>query len=249
MDWYPNQTKFIKYLESGGFGKIYAVENKKGEIAAIKKCNKLKHIRLDYRNEADILQRLNHPNIIKCLGQFENVCYIYQVLEYIEGEDLFDLLGKKRFTNELALEYVKEIKRGLDYIHSKNIIHRDIKLENIMNRTNNRNNVDVVIIDFGFAEEIKDIMEYRICGTVHYLPPEIIMEKPYNHTVDLWSLGVLGYELVNLKPPFQSRTESKIKKRIVNRDMSFNENFNYKYGAIINKLLSMDPRDREFEIL
>ncbi len=246
MKWKSKNNKILKDLGSGSCGIIHLVEHEDGDIVAIKTISKTQ---VNYKDEIKILEKLDHPNVINFYGYYKSLFKIHQVMEYIDGKDLFEMLGKIPFDEELAIEYLIEIKKGLDYIHSHNIIHRDIKTENIMVRGVDRYNVNIVIIDFGYAVEINDSLEYELCGTMDYMAPEMLLSLPYNCTLDLWSLGVLGYELFVLYPPFYSSTNEKTKTKIIARNFSFPTNFPYSYGKIINKLLSLKPQNRVFEII
>lgn len=239
MEWLDG--KFIDFIDNYD---IYVVENEKKEKAAVKKIN---NNLLEYKSVIKILQKIEHPNVIDFFGYFDNLSRIFMVMEYIEGKDLFEVLNNNPFSEDMALQFLKEIKKGLDYLHSNNIIHRDVKLENVMVRGGDRNKADIVIIDFEYAIETTEKI-IGICGTLDYLAPEMVLGDPYNYTVDLWSLGVLGFELINLKPPFYSSTEIEVKRKIVNKVFEFPPNFPFEYGKIINRLLSLNTKNRVFDI-
>lgn len=249
MEWNPEELKQMEWIGKGYYGEIYKhLHYETDEIVAVKHMNKEKVSEdFDYIDEINILKLLNHPRIIKYYGYYETPSTVYEIFEYIQGKTLYRLLQKRLFTNRLALKYIRQIKNGLDYLHSKKIIHRDIKLENIMIRSNNRYIVDVIILDFGFATIMKPGMEYHQCGTIDYLAPELIRGFSYNTTIDLWSLGVLGYELVNGLPPFSVEDDKQTLKNILCRKLEFDEVFSDKYKAIIDRLLSVFPKNRIFD--
>lgn len=128
--------------------------------------------------------------------------FIYFVMEYIEGEDLFDTITKMiSFSEDKTKFLVSQILCVLEHLHSSKIIYRDLKPENLMMCTNGY----LKLVDMGTAKKLKIERRYRtttIIGTPHYMAPEIITGKGYSFHVDLWSLGVIMYELLCGKLPF-----------------------------------------------
>ena len=110
----------------------------------------------------------------------------------------------------LFTQIIQELSDALTYCHEKKVIHRDIKPENLLLGLNG----EVKISDFGWSVHTPSLRRKTMCGTLDYLPPEMIAQKPYNEMVDLWCIGVLCYELLVGKPPFESSTSSETYRRI-----------------------------------
>jgi protein kinase A len=142
--------------------------------------------------ERQILQTISHPFIVTSFGSFETANEICIMMEYVPSGELFYLLQKYgRLSNELACFYVAELITALQYLHSCNIVYRDIKPENIL--------IDkfghIRLIDFGFSKYVKN-RTWTLCGTPEYLAPEVLLGKGHNQAADWWTVGILIYELL-----------------------------------------------------
>lgn len=138
-------------------------------------------------------------------------------MDYIEGGELFSLLRKsQRFPNPVAKFYAAEVTLALEYLHSHNIIYRDLKPENILLDRNGH----IKITDFGFAKEVATVT-WTLCGTPDYIAPEVITTKPYNKSVDWWSLGVLIFEMLAGYTPFYDSTPMKTYEKILSGKVHF----------------------------
>ena len=161
------------------------------------------------KREIEILKLCQHPNIIKLLDTFENQDHIYIVMEWLKGGDLFTYLEKRSFklTEDRARSIVHSLAAALYYLHSYGIVHRDIKLDNIL-MVDESESSDVKIVDFGLS---KMIGPNEFCnepfGTFGYVAPEVLTKTPYDKRVDIWSLGVVTYILLTGRSPFQESTE------------------------------------------
>ena len=155
------------------------------------------------KNEINILKQLDNEYIMKLYEEIDTPNYLYLVMEYINGIPLIDLLNNENkcmISQERATKLIIQIIKGVIYLHSKHICHRDIKLENILVMKN-----DIIkIIDFGFAVKCnKDSYQKLFCGTPSYMAPEILNKKKYSpYYSDIWSLGVLFYAMIYGKFPF-----------------------------------------------
>lgn len=155
------------------------------------------------KNEIHALKNFDCDFIIKLYKIFQDDEYVYLVLEYVDGSELFEILCKKR---RLDLQYVKYILAqlilALEHIHEKGYIHRDIKSENILISKDG----SIKLCDFGFSKKINSHQKtYSFVGTLDYLSPEIISKSGHNKMVDLWELGILTYELLVGIPPFHDK--------------------------------------------
>ncbi|KAH6821716.1 kinase family with ARM repeat domain-containing protein [Perilla frutescens var. hirtella] len=177
----------IELVGEGSFGKVYKGRRKfSGQTVAMKfipKHGKSEKDILNLRQEIEILRKLKHENIIAMLDSFESPQEFCVVTEFAQGE-LFEILE-----DEQVQAIAKQLVRALHYLHSNRIIHRDMKLQNILIGAGSI----VKLCDFGFARAMSanTVVLRSIKGTPLYMAPELVREQPYNHTADLWSLGVI----------------------------------------------------------
>jgi len=137
-------------------------------------------------------------------------------------------------------QYVASLADALHYCHSKHVIHRDIKPENLLLGYRG----EVKISDFGWSVHAPSSRRTTLCGTLDYLPPEMIENKDHDHTVDIWALGVLAYELCVGKPPFEAEGHSETYRRIVRVDLAFPSHVSEEARDFISRLLRKEPRAR-----
>ena len=203
-------------IGKGKFGTVkLGIHKKTGKKVAIKVMKKkqmtLQDIELQKR-EIEILKIWQHPSIIKLLDVFENQEYIYIVMEYLKGGDLFNYLEKRDFTisEAKARDLTHSIATGLYYLHSFGIAHRDLKPENIL-MTDDTDDAEPKLVDFGLS---KIIGPSEKCndpfGTLSYVAPEVLLQKPYDKSVDLWSVGVIIYLLLSGTLPFDDDDDREI---------------------------------------
>jgi len=224
----------------GAFSIIYKGYNKNNkEIVAIKEINYDNHkIIKTLTNEFEILKSLKHENIILLHETYydkENK-NIYLVLDYYELGDLSKFLNKKSLKEPFAKKYMKQLSNGLEYLYENNIMHRDLKPQNILVSKE----YILKITDFGFARYMNnDIIIKTLCGSPMYMAPEIIKYKKYNNTSDLWSIGVIMYEMLFGSPPFKSTNFIELIKDI-NK---------YRFSIPINKVISIECRNLLYDLL
>lgn len=172
-------------LGTGSFGRVHLVQSKHNQrfyaVKVLKKGQVVKMKQVEHTNdERRMLQKVKHPFLITLWGTFQDSKNLYMVMDFIEGGELFSLLRKsQRFPNPVAKFYAAEVTLALDYLHSYNIIYRDLKPENLLLDRHGH----LKITDFGFAKEVPDIT-WTLCGTPDYLAPEVVSSKGYNKSVD-----------------------------------------------------------------
>lgn len=212
-------------LGKGKFGRVYlARERTSGFVCALKVMhkNELQQGRVEkqVRREIEIQSNLRHPNIVKLYGHFHDSKRIFLIIEFAGKGELYKHLRKEnRFPEWKAAQYIAQMVSALRYLHRKHVIHRDIKPENILVGIHG----EIKISDFGWSVHAPNGRRQTMCGTLDYLPPEMI--KPgssdnfYNEKVDLWSLGVLTYEFLVGEAPFED-TPVMTQRRIARADMT-----------------------------
>ena len=218
---YPNtDLNFYLYgrlIGQGAFGKVNIGLNVlTGRVVAIKSFNK-KTLNKNGDNmkkilyETNLMKKLNHPNITKILEMFEDDDYILIAMEYINGGNLFSFVKKRRKLSEKTAKFLfRQIILGIKHIHSQKIVHRDIKLENILIDLNN----NIKICDFGIGRILssKKQMLYDKCGTPMYMAPEILLSsknKGYEgFPVDIWSAGISLYIMLSGTLPFNLKNNN-----------------------------------------
>ena len=204
--------------------------------SVIIKLKQLEHI----RSEKAILERVRHPFIINLINTFQDQSYVYMLLEYVCGGELFSRLRREgRFANDVALFYTCEILLVFEYLHGFNIAYRDLKPENILIDQKGH----VKITDFGFAKVITEYT-YTLCGTPEYLAPEIIQGSGHEKSVDWWALGILIYEMIAGFPPFYDENPMAIYQKILSGRIEFSRVFGHRVKNLVKKLLQADVSKR-----
>jgi len=217
--------KFGKYIiqhiiKSGGMAHIYKASDPATKEEVAIKILHPKNINRRTINgfiqEAKMLKKLNHPNIIRVIDFGKEDGTFYTVMEYIDGEDLKKLLLYKKIKNfQRKYDIVLQIGRGLNYLHENNIIHKDIKPENILVSENN----EVKIIDFGLANYNRLRIFTRnqfIDGTPTYMAPEQIEKRHIDNRTDIYSYGILIYEMLTGRVPYQGNDKNEIMRAHIN---------------------------------
>eukprot|EP00350_Pseudokeronopsis_sp_OXSARD2_P013892 CAMPEP_0170540298 /NCGR_PEP_ID=MMETSP0211-20121228/318_1 /TAXON_ID=311385 /ORGANISM="Pseudokeronopsis sp., Strain OXSARD2" /LENGTH=369 /DNA_ID=CAMNT_0010842651 /DNA_START=1360 /DNA_END=2469 /DNA_ORIENTATION=- len=221
---YSNLYDFYDITETLGKGKFglvkSAVHKKTGKRVAVKVMSKkemtVSDIELQKR-EIEILKMCQHPYIIRLLDIFENQEYIYIVMECLTGGDLFTYMEKRKFTipESRAKAIAHQIATALYYLHQFGVAHRDLKPENILMESNDENS-DLKIVDFGLSKIIgPNETSLDPFGTLSYVAPEVLLQKPYGKEVDLWSLGVIIYLLLSRVLPFDDDDDREIARQTI----------------------------------
>ena len=179
---------------------------------------------LRYRNEVEILKRLDHKGVIGLIDYYEEPDQATIVLEYADGGDLsVRMLALQRLDEDAAKTVTGNLIEALKHIHARNIVHRDLRLENILVKSTS-NVVDVMIADFGSAAHCMGNHLTNPVGTTYYVAPEILLGIPYGKGVDIWSLGVIIYVMLHGVLPFLHEDLNLLFEKIMTAQFSFKEN-------------------------
>lgn len=214
-----------KPLGKGKFGRVYlAKERSSGFVCALKVLHKSElqqgGVQKQVRREIEIQSNLRHPNVLRLYGHFHDSKRIFLILEFAGRGELYKHLRKEhRFPEWKAAHYIAQMAAALKYLHKKHVMHRDIKPENILVGIHG----EIKISDFGWSVHAPNNRRQTMCGTLDYLPPEMLkpgsQDNYYNEKVDLWSLGVLTYEFLVGEAPFED-TPVMTQRRIARADMN-----------------------------
>jgi len=238
-------------LGEGGFAVCYEVVDEKGNTYAAKVVSKQslkgEKQRSKLIGEIKIQKSLHHQNIVRFYDVFEDSENVYMIIEICRNNTLVELLKKrKRLTEPEVRFYMLQLIDATIYMHKKHVIHRDLKLGNLLLD----DNMDLKIADFGLAAMIQHEGERKktICGTPNYIAPEVLFDsgKGHSYEVDIWSLGVIMYTLLVGKPPFQTREVEAIYKKIKENNYSFPPDLIISDNAkqLISQILDKVPENR-----
>ncbi|EDO17424.1 hypothetical protein Kpol_1037p20 [Vanderwaltozyma polyspora DSM 70294] len=239
------------FLGEGGFARCFQIKDDSGKIFAAKTVAKLsiksEKTRKKLLSEIQIHKSMKHQNVVQFIDCFEDDTNVYILLEICPNGSLMDLLKKRKLLTEPEVRFfTTQICGAIKYMHSRRVIHRDLKLGNIFFDRN----YNLKIGDFGLAAVLANDRErkYTVCGTPNYIAPEVLMGKHSGHSyeVDIWSIGVMLYALLIGKPPFQSKDVNTIYERIKCCDFSFpkEKHISNEAKVLIQDLLSLDPLER-----
>ncbi|EEZ98528.1 Serine/threonine-protein kinase PLK4-like Protein [Tribolium castaneum] len=234
-------------LGKGGFASVYHAKClKTGLNVAIKMIDKkmmqaagmVKRV----EQEVSIHYRLKHPSILELYTFFEDANYVYLVLELCHNGELRQYIKTKALTESEVSSIMKQVVEGMKYLHTHNILHRDISLSNLLLTKD----MQVKIADFGLATQLSrpDEKHTTMCGTPNFISPEVLSRTSHGLEADVWGLGCLLYNLLVGSPPFDTHGVKNTLNRIVSANFHLPSHLSPEAKDLINSLLQKNPKDR-----
>lgn len=203
-------------------------------------------------HEISVLEKVDHPHIVRAFEVIQNDEYTCIVTEYFDGGELFDILARsKNFTEAQAAHVMRGIFSALSYLHSNGIVHRDLKPENIL-CVNKKWPLDIKIADFGLAlvydQQGSEIEARKMVGTPQYVAPEMLREEKYGSAVDMWASGVILFMLLSGRFPFFGESKEELLRKILSVEYTFREEqwdgISDSAKSLVKSLLQIDPEKR-----
>ncbi|XP_052000249.1 serine/threonine-protein kinase Sgk1-like isoform X1 [Xyrauchen texanus] len=240
---------YLKVIGTGSFGKVFlATHREDGRYYAVKVLQK--HGILEKKEETHVmcehrvlLKTLNHPFLVKLHFSFQTKDRLYLVLDYACGGELFYHLQREWvFGEPRARFYAAEIASALGYLHSLNIVYRDLKPENVLLDSAGH----VVLTDFGLCKEgVTGRSTTRtFCGTPEYLAPEVLQQQKYDRSVDWWGLGAVLHEMLYGLPPFYSTDRLEMLRNIISQPLELKPGVSSAARDLLKRLLNKDRAKR-----
>ena len=245
----PNFYKYGRLLGKGAFGKVnLALHIASGKLVAIKSFNKKKllseHSKQKIKTEIDVLKKLKNSNYFtKIYDAFQTETHILIVMEFICADLLGFIRKREKLSEKISKIIFIQIIQGLKYMHKINIVHRDIKLDNLLLDLSNT----IKICDFGVSKVLKspDEIMYDQCGTPAYIAPEVFGNSGYKgFSCDIWSLGVTLYYMLKGEQPFKGKNLEELKKNIFGQKYNKIEFISEEAGDLLDKMLKKNPEER-----
>lgn len=240
--------KIGKMLGKGAFGRVnLGLHRLTRRLVAVKAINmefmKDESSKKKMNNEISILKMLRHPNVVKLLETFDTDKHHLIVMELCPGGDLLNYVRKRRKLNEKYAKFVfKQIMEGLAYLHDNGVVHRDIKLDNIL--LDGHGNIKIA--DFGVSRKVIDNeILFEQCGTPAYIAPEIVRELGYKgYPVDIWSAGVCLYAMLYGNVPFKANQMGDLNKMILDATIEYKDTVSEEARDLMQRMLQKNPNKR-----
>ena len=240
--------KIGKMLGKGAFGRVnLGLHRLTRRLVAVKAINmefmKDESSKKKMNNEISILKMLRHPNVVKLLETFDTDKHHLIVMELCPGGDLLNYVRKRRKLSEKYAKFVfKQIMEGIAYLHDNGVVHRDIKLDNIL--LDGHGNIKIA--DFGVSRKVIDNeILFEQCGTPAYIAPEIVRELGYKgYPVDIWSAGVCLYAMLYGNVPFKANQMGDLNKMILDSTIEFKDTVSEESRDLMMRMLQKNPNKR-----
>jgi protein kinase A len=235
----------LQTLGTGSFGRVRLAKDKRSQeyvaLKILKKSEILKLKQVDHViSEFNILRGISHPFLVNLIGYTQDERYLYLALDFVAGGELFTYLRNVgRLESGHARLYGAMVTCMFEYLHSSNIVYRDLKPENLLISPLGY----LKLTDFGFAKVVEN-RTYTLCGTPEYLAPEILLNKGHGKPVDWWTLGILIYEMLAGIDPFTDDDPMAIYQKILKGKVRFPRNFDKSGKSLVKHLLVADLTKR-----
>ena len=241
--------EILEHLGKGGFAHVYRAKCRRtGLFVAIKMIDKALMASAGMigrvRQEVTIHSRLKHPAILELYTFFEDAHYVYLVLELAHNGELAKhfKLGTRGLSEKAAADILRQVLSGVLYLHTHNIIHRDLSLNNLLLTKD----LNVKIADFGLATQLNgpDEKHVTMCGTPNYISPEVASREFHGLPADVWGLGCMLYTLLVGSPPFHTQHVKTTLNKVINADFKIPSELSLQAQDLLLKLLCKDPTKR-----
>ncbi|KAI6203602.1 Non-specific serine/threonine protein kinase [Aphelenchoides besseyi] len=244
-----HEFELLNVLGQGSYGKVFLARKivgpNKGKLYAMKVLKKatLKvRDRVRTKTERDILAQIRHPYIVRLHYAFQTEGKLYLILDFLRGGDLFTRLSKEvMFTEEDVKFYLAELVSAIIHLHSLGIVYRDLKPENILLDEEGH----IKVTDFGLSKErLGGNKTYSFCGTIEYMSPEVINRRGHSAAADWWSLGVLMFEMLTGRLPFQGETRNETMTQILKSKLTMPTFLSREAQSLLRSLFKRVPENR-----
>ncbi|ELU12783.1 hypothetical protein CAPTEDRAFT_221177 [Capitella teleta] len=241
--------RVLNLLGRGAFACVYRAKSiATGQDVAIKMIDKKQMVAegmvTRVNKEVEIHSRLKHPSILELYNYFEDEAYVYLVLEMCHNGELYSYLraNSRVLSEDEARHYLGQVVKGLLYLQSHNILHRDLTLANLLLTRD----MDAKIADFGLATQLTVPGEkhFTLCGTPNYISPEIATRSAHGLEADVWSVGCMLYTLVVGQPPFDTEGVKSTLNRVISADFELPDHLSKEAKHLISCLLKKNPKER-----
>ena len=241
--------EFCGKISSGYYGTVNKayIKGDKSKFYAVKTIAKENLSQKNLKNlicEIQVLAKLDHPNIVKYYETYDDDKNFHLVMELCEGGELFERIVKnKRLSEKTAAEILFKLTHAISHCHSRGIVHRDMKAENVLFETKSNDKNDVKIIDFGLAKKFNINRMHSIVGTPCYVAPEVLRGS-YDKKCDIWALGILTYIMLYGRYPFDDENKNVLFEKIKNKEPVYSSQLSKEANNIIKLMLNKDPSKR-----
>lgn len=242
-----SQFVFIKKIGSGSTAKVYLAQDLKKSKQFAVKCVKKSYLTTSQSlnnllTEINTLRLVDHTNICKLQYVFEDESQVCLFFDFISESNLYKVLSKKgKFEETKIKQFLMNFLQTLEFLHKQNIVHRDIKLENIL--ITNEDNLEFKLIDFGLAFNSKDLQGKK-CGTPGYIAPEILRNQQYGAKVDVFSAGVVIFAAVHGYLPFDGNNIKSILSKTVECEVKIDKKLSKNLRNVLKDMLQPIPENR-----
>jgi len=226
-------VKLAKDIKTGKMHAIKIIAMQPGKVTSSDLHN--------IKTEITVHRNLDHPNIIKFYDYIQKEHNIYFILDFAENGNLYSYVHKRRgLPQEDVFRFFHQTCLAIQHLHQNDVLHRDIKPENLLLDKH----CNIKLCDFGWSARRINEKRTTFCGTYEYMAPEVVYKKTYDYRVDIWSLGVLLYELIHKEAPYKGRSLDEISKSLAKPQITFHPNIHPEAKDLIQKILKPNPQDR-----